>query len=107
MSRSVTDEYLRKTICVSSHGSLNHLTTREQQIVRLMMEGLTNKAIGELLGISERTVKFHASNILQKCHVENRRDLVVRLRKQELFALSSAKTSSAVQQMSVKVRPFG
>lgn len=50
-------------------------TSREQQIIACLMEGFSNKKIGQILGISPRTVKFHVANILQKFHVKNRRGL--------------------------------
>jgi hypothetical protein len=49
------------------------------QAAKLSVSGLANKEIADILAIAERTVKFHVSNILQKCNVENRRDLLVRL----------------------------
>jgi DNA-binding NarL/FixJ family response regulator len=48
------------------------LTHREQDILRLVAQGLANKQIGEQLVISEHTVKNHLKNIMQKLHVENR-----------------------------------
>jgi len=51
-------------------------TSREQQIMACLMEGFSNKEIGQLLGISPRTVKFHVANILKKFSVKNRRDLL-------------------------------
>jgi DNA-binding NarL/FixJ family response regulator len=48
------------------------LTSREQDILRLVAQGLANKQIAEALVISEHTVKNHLKNIMQKLHVENR-----------------------------------
>jgi DNA-binding NarL/FixJ family response regulator len=50
-------------------------TSREQQVIACLMEGFSNKKIGQTLGISPRTVKFHVTNILQKFRVKNRRGL--------------------------------
>jgi DNA-binding NarL/FixJ family response regulator len=50
-------------------------TSREQQVIACLMEGFSNKEIGQMLGISPRTVKFHVANILQKFQVKNRRGL--------------------------------
>ena len=50
-------------------------TSREQQVLVCLMEGFSNKKIGQILGISPRTVKFHVANILQKFRVKNRRGL--------------------------------
>ena len=51
------------------------LTGRELQVLRLLMRRLTNKEISSELGISERTVKFHVSNILSKLNLNDRRGL--------------------------------
>jgi len=51
------------------------LTAREGQILQLLMRRLTNKEISCALAISERTVKFHVSNILGKLQIEDRRAL--------------------------------
>jgi DNA-binding NarL/FixJ family response regulator len=51
------------------------LTGREAQVLQLLMRRLTNKEIGSLLAISERTVKFHVSNILCKLQLDDRADL--------------------------------
>jgi two-component system, NarL family, nitrate/nitrite response regulator NarL len=55
------------------HG--HFLTAREAEILQLLMRRLTNKEISSGLGISERTVKFHVSNILGKLQLEDRRGL--------------------------------
>jgi DNA-binding NarL/FixJ family response regulator len=51
------------------------LTAREGQVLQLLMRHLTNKEISSALGISERTAKFHVSNILSKLQLEDRRGL--------------------------------
>jgi DNA-binding NarL/FixJ family response regulator len=51
------------------------LTTREGQVLQLLMRKLTNKEISCALGISERTVKFHVSNVLSKLQLDDRRGL--------------------------------
>jgi two-component system nitrate/nitrite response regulator NarL len=57
--------------------SLSPFTTREQQIVILVREGMTNKQIGRELGIAEDTVKKHLQNIYDKIGVRRRALLVV------------------------------
>jgi two-component system, NarL family, response regulator LiaR len=52
------------------------LTAREGQVLQLLMRRLTNKEVSNALGISERTVKFHVSNILGKLQLEDRRGLL-------------------------------
>ncbi len=48
------------------------LTTREQEILRLLRSGRTNKEIAQSLLISEKTVKSHLSNIFRKLNVRHR-----------------------------------
>lgn len=54
------------------------LTPRESQVLQLMAEGLTNKAIARQLAISDHTVKFHVNAILGKLGAQSRTDAVVR-----------------------------
>ena|SRR6185312_4768888 len=56
--------------------SVEHLTAREREVLRLMSTGLGNKEIGVRLGISEHTVKFHASSILGKLGASSRTEAV-------------------------------
>ena len=53
------------------------LTPRELEIVRMVAQGLRNKAIGERLSISEGTVKVHLHNIYEKLGVDGRLELVL------------------------------
>jgi DNA-binding NarL/FixJ family response regulator len=48
------------------------LTTREEQILRYVCEGLSNKEIGDNIGLSEKTIKYYMTNILHKLHARNR-----------------------------------
>ena len=56
---------------------LHILTKRECQVLQLMAEGNSNRAISKALYISEKTVKNHVSNILQKMKVNDRTQAVV------------------------------
>ncbi|MGO4888789.1 response regulator [Anaerobacillus sp. MEB173] len=56
---------------------LHLLTRRECEVLQLMTDGKSNRAIGEALFISEKTVKNHVSNILQKLNVNDRTQAVV------------------------------
>jgi DNA-binding NarL/FixJ family response regulator len=51
---------------------LDDLTDRERQILERVSVGDSNKEIGERLYLTEKTVKHHVSNILQKLQVRNR-----------------------------------
>ena len=48
------------------------LSRRDQDVLELLVQGLTNPEIAERLVISENTVKKHIRNILENLHVENR-----------------------------------
>jgi two-component system NarL family response regulator len=48
------------------------LTPREQEILRYLTNGLTNKEIGQALFISEKTVKSHLNSIFKKLNVTRR-----------------------------------
>ncbi|TWI59939.1 response regulator transcription factor [Halalkalibacter nanhaiisediminis] len=56
---------------------LHILTRRECEVLQLMTDGQSNRTIGESLFISEKTVKNHVSNILQKMSVNDRTQAVV------------------------------
>ncbi len=53
------------------------LSGREEGILALVAQGLTNKEIAYRLGLSEKTVKHHMTNILQKLQVRNRVEAVL------------------------------
>jgi DNA-binding NarL/FixJ family response regulator len=52
------------------------LTARELEVLNLLAEGLPNKAIGDRLGISDQTVKFHVASITGKLGASNRTEAV-------------------------------
>lgn len=56
---------------------LHLLTKRECQVLQLLADGKSNRAVAETLYISEKTVKNHVSNILQKMNVNDRTQAVI------------------------------
>lgn len=54
-----------------------HFTEREQEVLGLIADGLTNKAIARALGISVSTVKFHIRQLLGKLNAHSRTEAVV------------------------------
>lgn len=56
---------------------LHILTRRECEVLQMLADGKSNRSIGETLFISEKTVKNHVSNILQKMNVNDRTQAVV------------------------------
>jgi DNA-binding NarL/FixJ family response regulator len=65
-------EYVKRTTPKSGV----KFSVREEQMIMFLAKGFSNKQIGNALRISERTVKFHVSNILRKCKVKNRKSLL-------------------------------
>jgi DNA-binding NarL/FixJ family response regulator len=60
------------------------LTTREREIVRMIAQGLRNKAIAERLSISEGTVKIHLHNVYDKLNLDGRLELMLHAQKHGL-----------------------
>jgi two-component system, NarL family, response regulator LiaR len=52
--------------------TIETLSEREQEVLNLLADGLSNQEIAEVLVISERTVRNHVGNILGKLHLANR-----------------------------------
>ena len=63
------------------------LTSREIQVLELLAEGLSNKAIAARLGISDQTVKFHVASLSGKLGAANRTDAVRRAVRRGLIML--------------------
>ena len=57
----------------------NQLSNRESEVVKLLLEGKSNKLIASALGISDRTVEFHLKNIYAKSEVSSRTELILKL----------------------------
>ena len=58
-------------------GEARKLSPRERQVHEALLENLSNKEIASRLNLSERTVKFHVSNVLAKHRVRRRADLIL------------------------------
>jgi DNA-binding NarL/FixJ family response regulator len=59
-----------------SQDPVEPLTPREREVLALLAQGFTNRGIGERLGISEHTAKFHVNAILGKLGAESRTEAV-------------------------------
>jgi DNA-binding NarL/FixJ family response regulator len=58
-------------------GEARKLSPRERQVHEALLENLSNKEIAARLNLSERTVKFHVSNVLAKHRLRRRADLIL------------------------------
>lgn len=63
------------------------LTPRETEVLQLLAEGLTNRRIGERLGISEHTAKFHVNAILGKLGAQSRGEAIAQAARLGLLVL--------------------
>ena len=61
-------------------GAIEGLSPRENDVLRMLAEGLTDREIADALIISPRTVESHVSNILHKLNVRNRAEAAQRYR---------------------------
>ncbi len=73
VSRIIYDMYIAKSVNKPSKPALtptknedNLLTTKEEEVIRLLCDGLPVKAIADKLSVSNRTVETHKHNIMQK-----------------------------------------
>ena len=68
-------------------GSGEALTAREREVLRLVADGLPNKAIARELGISEHTAKFHVGSLLAKLGAGSRTEAVTLATRRGLLAI--------------------
>ena len=81
MSRAF-DRALRRDTAAREASKL--LTPRELEIVRMIAQGLRNRAIAERLSISEGTVKIHLHNVYEKLKIDGRLELMLYAQNKEL-----------------------
>jgi DNA-binding NarL/FixJ family response regulator len=67
---------VREWIADDSTGPREPLTPREQEVLKLIAEAHTNREIGEILHLAEKTVESHRGNILRKLGMRDRVELV-------------------------------
>lgn len=75
LAASLLQEMSRPTVSKEAQASANllaELTDRERAVVELVAAGQSNKEIGQQLSLTEKTVKYYMTNILQKLQVRNR-----------------------------------
>jgi two-component system NarL family response regulator len=78
ISRQATTRLMRDFADLSRQRPepVDSLTHREVEVLRLVAEGMSNKAVAQTLSISENTVKYHMKNILRKLGIQNRTEAV-------------------------------
>lgn len=73
---AVVSGYLKRPDATPAQHGYDSLTEREQQVFRLVVQGRSNKQIGELLALSPRTVEKHRAAILHKLEVRDAVEMV-------------------------------
>ncbi|GAB2978042.1 response regulator transcription factor [Frigoribacterium salinisoli] len=76
-TRRVIAEFSRRRAATASGPPVDVLTPREQDIVRLLGEGLSNDEIGERLVIETSTVKSHLTRVMTKLDARDRLQTVI------------------------------
>jgi two-component system NarL family response regulator len=61
---------------ISGDSKYEDLTKRQLEVLEMVAKGTTYKEVGESLGLSERTVKYHMGRILELLHMENRAQVI-------------------------------
>jgi len=107
LSRNASPEAVTAAIVALSHGlqvtdealagaalstepepvSASLLTPREQDVLKLLAEGLPNKGVASRLEVSEHTVKFHVNSIMGKLNAQSRTEAVTLATRQGLLPL--------------------
>jgi len=81
LTAALIDKKEKASLCGDSIELIEHrLSTKETEVIYLILEGLTNDAIASALGITTRTVKAHVSSIFSKLHVNDRVALILLLK---------------------------
>jgi DNA-binding NarL/FixJ family response regulator len=76
MTNAVEPSLLREWMADDSSGPVEPLTPREREVLKLIAEAYTNKAIGETLHLSEKTIESHRANLMRKLEMRDRVELV-------------------------------
>jgi DNA-binding NarL/FixJ family response regulator len=74
VSKKVVDDYVARTGGLSD--PLEALTSRQREILQLVAEGYTSKAVAERLGLSLKTVEAHRARIMERLNLDDVTGLV-------------------------------
>jgi len=76
LAKALVSDYLGRSRTSPEQASLEALTPREEEVLELLAEGLSNDEIAERLVISRHTVARHRENLMSKLNLHNRGELV-------------------------------
>jgi DNA-binding NarL/FixJ family response regulator len=80
----------RAVIARPDADSVELLTAREEEVLRLMAGGLRNGEIAAQLGLSVKTVEFHINHVLEKVGARSRVEAVMRARQNGLLPIDGS-----------------
>jgi two-component system nitrate/nitrite response regulator NarL len=72
-----------------------NLTSREAEVFELLARGMSNKGIARVVKCTERTVKHHMTNIMQKLHVRNRVEAALKFKSHALHRKTAVENIAA------------
>lgn len=78
LTRRLVDLLVRRGPAQAVVPQVSTLTSREREIFDLIAAGMSNSEVAQALVLSEKTVKFHVSNLLRKLGVRSRAQAIVR-----------------------------
>jgi len=76
LTKALVTDYLSRGSQETRSPSMDSLTAREEEVLALLAEGLSNEEIGEKLSISKHTVARHRENLMRKLELHSRSELV-------------------------------
>lgn len=76
LAKALVSDFVGRKSEGGNHETLNGLTTREQEVLEKLAQGMTNEEIADELVISKHTVARHRENIMHKLNLHNRSELV-------------------------------
>jgi len=87
ISRSVIRDYVEKTELLTGETRYDRLTSREREVLQLIAEGYPIKDIATHLSISDKTVRSHRKNLMNKLDIHNTAQLTLYALRHGLISL--------------------
>lgn len=76
VSKTMLESYLAHAHASDGSAAFHQLTSREREVIQLLAEGRSNKAVSALLGISVKTVETHRAAIMKKLGISSIAEMV-------------------------------
>jgi DNA-binding NarL/FixJ family response regulator len=76
LAGTLVEKFIGRVAASQTEHTPSELTEREEEVLRLIAWGLSNKEIAAQLGLSVKTVEFHKARSAEKLHLRNRTDIL-------------------------------